>query len=303
MKPENKNYNNAKVVLRFGNELLLETKEKKIFRCFIRKSFKNIVTGDSVSYQRIKNDVVIDKLHERKNFLQKKDSYGKTKTLASNIDHVFVVIALQPKPQWELLDKYLVTAANMPAACSIIINKVDLDKNFMLSDIGYDLKTFTNLKYPVFITSAHTNIGLKKLNNKLDGSVSIFVGQSGVGKSSLIKALLPDQEIRIGELSGASGSGKHTTTNVALYNLTHGGQILDSPGVRTFEPDITEFEQIDRGFIEINQNKNKCKFNNCRHVDEPECAIKEAIDENRIDARRYASYVKMCSDLKNRKNY
>jgi len=303
MSPDDKKNNNAKVVLRFGNELLLETKERKIFRCFVRKLYKDIVTGDLVSYKIINKDAVIDKLHERQNFLQKKDTYGKTKTLASNIDHIFVVIALQPKPQWELLDQYLVAATNMPAECSIIINKVDLDKNFMLSEIGYDLKTFTNLKYPIYITSAHNGVGLKKLNNNLKDSVNIFVGQSGVGKSSLINALIPDQQIRVGQLSDASGSGKHTTTNVALYNLAHGGQILDSPGVRIFEPNITDLDQIDRGFIEIDQQRNKCKFNNCRHVNEPKCAVKQAIEENRIDARRYASYLKMCDQLKIRKNY
>ena len=216
--------------------------------------------------------------------------------MAANIDQMIVVCSLVPKPNSYLIDRYLVAAENLPAQPLILINKIDLldDKNeHVVNDIN---SIYEAIGYRVLETSAIHNTGIDELQSVLADATSILVGLSGVGKSSLVKNLLPDIEIRIGEISQASYEGKHTTTVSTFYTLPTGGNLIDSPGVRDFSPVKLNTEQILNGFVELRPYRGHCKFANCSHRDEPGCAITEALETGAISLQRVNSFRKMLLD-------
>ena len=207
-----------------------------------------------------------------------------------------MVCSLVPRPNSYLIDRYLVAAENLPATPVIVINKIDLldeENEHVVNDIN---TIYDTIGYRVVETSALRSTGLDELQAMLAGSTSILVGLSGVGKSSLVKDLLPDIDIRIGEISEASREGKHTTTVSTLYALPTGGYLIDSPGVRDFSPVNLDKEQIMNGFIELRPYRGMCKFANCSHTNEPGCAITEALEKGEINPRRVNSFRKMLTD-------
>ncbi len=292
---------NGTVITHHGKELIVRSDTNETINCQLRQNLGTIVCGDRVVYEYIdpgsepKTAVVIA-LAERDNILQKSGFGGKAKAVAANIDQVIVVCSLVPKPNSYLIDRYLVAAENLPARPLIVINKIDLldeENEHVVNDINTIYET---IGYRVLETSATRNTGIEELQSMLAGSTSILVGLSGVGKSSLVKDLLPDIEIRIGEISEASKEGKHTTTVSTLYSLPTGGQLIDSPGVRDFSPINLDKEQILHGFIELKPYRGKCKFANCSHTNEPGCAITEALEEGEVNQQRVNSFRKMLTD-------
>ena len=289
------------VITHHGKELIVVNTNHETIACQLRQNLGTIVCGDRVAFQFIDphsepKSAVVVALTERDNLLQKAGFAGKAKAVAANIDQVIVVCALIPNPNSYLIDRYLVAAENLPARPVIVINKIDLldDENeHIVNDIN---SIYTSIGYRVLETSATRNTGIDELQSILVDSTSILVGLSGVGKSSLVKDLLPDIDIRIGEISQASKEGKHTTTVSTLYSLPTGGNLIDSPGVRDFTPLNLDKQQILNGFIELKAYRGQCKFSNCSHTNEPGCAITQALENGEVSAQRVNSFRNMLAD-------
>jgi ribosome biogenesis GTPase len=194
-----------------------------------------------------------------------------------------------------MLDQMLVAASALPCEAIVIINKTDLACHTV--DLTTLADVYHSIGYSVLYTSAKECTGINELETQLANKTTIFVGQSGMGKSSLINILLPHLDIRIGEVSKASSLGKHTTSNTTLYRIDTGGELIDSPGVRDFKPSINSLEQLTRGYIEFSTYLGQCRFRNCTHIVEPGCALKGAAKLGKISPRRFCSYQNLARDL------
>lgn len=286
------------VVSHHGRKLVVETDDNTQYSCKLRQNLGDIACGDSVVIQLDeKENAVVVAVNERKNLLEKTGFAGQAKTVAANIGQVVIVCSVEPEPNAYLIDRYLTAAENLPAEALIVINKIDLLNDDNRNTIEAIKQTYQNIGYRLIETSIKKNTGLDELKQALQNTTSILVGLSGVGKSSLVKMLLPDIDIRIGEISVASKEGKHTTTVSSLYHLPDGGALIDSPGVRDFTPWNRDKEDIVKGFIELKPYQGYCKFSNCSHTTEPGCAITEALVKGELSQQRVNSFKKMLEDL------
>ncbi len=292
----------GRVIARYGAELLVEIPPHTRVRCTAKRKFDQVACGDNVTIALAEhgNARLMD-IAPRKNALTRPDHRHRLKTIAANIDQLVVVVSWRPAPFWELLDRYLVTAHQLDASAVVVMNKEDLAGQYASAEALEALKEYACIGYPVIRTVAMTDAvmqegGLSDLQKILNGKTNILVGQSGVGKSSLANALLPDKEIMVGEIS-QFGEGRHTTTTTTLYALPGGGELVDSPGVRDFVlPDITK-SQLREGFREYAAYSSGCKFNNCTHAHEPGCRVREAVEMGELAGRRYQRYLKLLADI------
>ena len=282
---ENDKEYTGKVITRYGQRQLVETNNGEIFQCLSRQNIGFSVAGDEVLFQKTKQDeAIVTAIYPRRNELQRKD-----KLIAANVDQLWLVIALEPHYEFDLIDRYLIMAENSNLPIGIVINKIELSKNE--KQLNEDFEHYINLGYEIHSLSVKSGINVDTFKEKLVNKSHIFLGQSGVGKSSLINSLIPDLELRVNEISIKSKLGKHTTTNTTLYHIPSGGDLIDSPGVREFQLDNLSEEQIVRGFREFKALSDKCRFRNCRHINEPDCAIKVALENGDISNNRYESYL------------
>jgi len=282
---ENDKEYTGKVITRYGQRQLVETNNGEIFQCLSRQNIGFSVAGDEVLFQKTKQDeAIVTAIYPRRNELQRKD-----KLIAANVDQLWLVIALEPHYEFDLIDRYLIMAENSNLPIGIVINKIELSKNE--KQLNEDFEHYINLGYEIHSLSVKSGINVDTFKEKLVNKSHIFLGQSGVGKSSLINSLIPDLELRVNEISIKSKLGKHTTTNTTLYHIPSGGDLMDSPGVREFQLDNLSEEQIVRGFREFKALSDKCRFRNCRHINEPDCAIKVALENGDISNNRYESYL------------
>jgi len=215
----------------------------------------------------------------------------KNKLIATNIDQLWLVVATEPHYQFELIDRYLILAENSNLPINIIVNKIELLNE--LDQLSQDFSLYQNINYQVHFISIKKQLNLESLKDQLANKTNIFLGQSGVGKSSLINTLIPDLEIRINEISSKSKRGKHTTTNTTIYHIPSGGDLIDSPGIREFQLDDFDAIQIVNGFREFKALIGKCRFRNCQHINEPDCAVKVALDSGDIHPSRYENYLNL----------
>jgi ribosome biogenesis GTPase len=287
----------GQVISNFGQSLVVESADHSLHRCVSRQNLGAIVCGDRVIWQATQSgEGVIVAIEPRRSLLQKPGFGGKLKAMAANIDQNIIVSAVKPEPRSYLIDRYLVAAENLPATPVILFNKIDLLDDSNRNTIEQLENQYHDIGYQVIRASKTSDHGFDQLDETLKEKTSIMVGLSGVGKSSLIQHLLPDLDIRIGELSAASGEGTHTTTSSTLYNLPCGGTLIDSPGVRNFGLWNMSSEDMLRGFRELHPYIGQCKFSNCKHESEPGCAILQALQEHKISAQRFASLQKMCAE-------
>ena len=292
----------ARIISHHGRQLYAETEDFEKIKCKIRQNLGDIACGDYVLLQQALNATgesqnVVVAVKERSNLLVKTGFAGAVKPVAANIGQLVIVTALLPRPNPYLIDRYLTSAENLPAKAIIVINKVDLldDETKIMAD---ELtKLYESIGYHVICTSIKQNIGIDELSQALSNTTSILVGLSGVGKSSLVKAILPKEEIRIGETSKSTGEGKHTTTVSALYHLKDNGIIIDSPGVRDFTPINKSQNEITHGFIDVRQFHGACKFANCSHQNEPGCAMKEAVKNGDLNPQRFNNYLRLVAEF------
>lgn len=281
----------GRVIANFGASLIVQGESGTTLRCVPRANLQLLVSGDRVVYQAAgETEGVVTALLPRDTVLERPDFSARPKPLAANIDRMVVVTAVQPELDLYLLDRYLVAAELAGTPPLILVNKTDLADHESLKSIRRRVSDYERMGYCVLFVSTKREHGLDELLADLSGHTCIFVGQSGVGKSSLIKALLPDREIRIGELSEASGQGRHTTTATMLYHLPSGGDLIDSPGVREFGLFETDPHRIADGFVEFSPYLGRCRFRDCHHNAEPGCALREGVRAGEITARRLESY-------------
>lgn len=290
------------VIVNYGKQLILEDQNGAFKRCVMRRNTGRIVCGDRVTWSDISpNEGVVEKRLPRDNVLARVINTGNTRPLAANIDQVIIVAAAEPELEPFLMDKYTVAAELTNAKPLLLINKVDLLDSHARTNIDRLLDEYREIGYQAIYTSAHKDIGMEAFAEQLVGHTSILVGQSGVGKSSLVMRLLPDLEISIGKLSEASRLGKHTTTATTLYSLPAGGRLIDSPGVRDFKLEAAEPERLMSGFREFSPFIGKCQFNDCRHMSEPGCAIKAGAQDGDISTRRLKSYQNLVNIFESKK--
>jgi ribosome biogenesis GTPase len=248
------------------------------------------VCGDRVTAEPIPNedDWLIKAIEDRTNALTRPNLRGDVEVLAANVELLVAVAAPSPDPDWFVVDRYIAAAEQMEVAAAIVYNKTDLVSEG--ADDSDALADYRRAGYPVLECSATDRIGLDSLGELLTGKTAIIVGQSGVGKSSLINVLMGGEEQRTAEISAKSGEGRHTTVNSVLLDLPGGGRVIDSPGVRDYAPAFESAAAVAAGFREIDRASHDCRFANCRHLKEPGCAVKAAVDDATIGARRYESY-------------
>jgi ribosome biogenesis GTPase len=258
-------------------------------RCHLRANLDTLVTGDRVVFCAGEPLGVVVARLARHSLLQRPDRHGLLKPVAANIDQVVIVIAPLPAPHAALLDRYLVACASMGAQPLIVINKCDLLADpVQASAMRELLAVYPGLGYRLMYLSAHGS--LHGLQSALCGRISVLVGQSGVGKTSLVNGLLPGRDRRVGALSAGSFKGRHTTTTAELHHLPAGGALIDSPGIREFGLDHLPREEVAQGFVEFRAHLGHCRFRNCEHREEPGCALLAAVDRGQISAARFSSY-------------
>jgi len=295
------------VVAHYGQQLAVQPLngngdgEEGEIRCHARANIDALVTGDRVLWRRADNNTgVVVALEPRHSVLKRPDNFGNLKPVAANIDCIIIVIAPVPEPHDNLIDRYLAAAEISEIAPFLVLNKKDLLTPDTRKQLEPMLERYRSLGYPVMAVSAEPgedkDTGMDELRAALVDRTSVFAGQSGVGKSSLIQQLLPEQSLRIGGLSDA-GKGTHTTTTARLYMLPDGGTIIDSPGIREFGLWHITPDELAWGFIDIRPLMGRCRFRNCTHLNEPGCALDAALKAGDLSATRLYSFRRILSDM------
>ena len=284
----------GRIVANYGKQLEVEILggplEGSIQRCHRRASVKNLVTGDLVLWKPDSADTgVVVSQCSRDNVFGRFDAEGKFKPLASNLDCVMIVFAALPKPFLNLIDRYLVAITNLKLDVFLVLNKIDLVDKAQNESLQKILEIYDDLGYPSLSVSAKNGDGIRILEKKLSGQTIVLVGQSGVGKSSLINRLGSHELAKVGNLSQSKYKGTHTTTTSRLFHLKN-FDLIDSPGIREFRLTKITRQEVIRGFPEIQSLAPNCKFRDCSHSGEPSCAIREGIDRGAISQERFDSY-------------
>ena len=254
---------------------------------------------DSLSDISLKNPAQISEVLDRKNYLIRKSTNlsRQSHVIAANVDMAFAVVSLYfPEIKLPFLDRMLVTCEVYGIPVTIVLNKVDLYREEAPQAVADFIDIYTNAGYRVVCTSARTGEGVDELRSLTCGNVCLFSGESGGGKSSLIKALDPTLDPKIGRISDVHLQGKHTTSLYEMYRLRTGGWVIDTPGLRGFGLVNLEKEEISRYFPEMLKISENCRFTPCTHTHEPGCAVKEAVEDGRISPERYSSYLGMIEE-------
>jgi ribosome biogenesis GTPase len=283
------------IVAHYGSQIDVEANQGEhqgqVFRCKLRSNLGNLVTGDRVSWRQAadQSGVVVAR-DPRHSELSRPNKYGELKPVAANIDQIVVTIAPKPHTYANLIDRYLVAAEASDIEPIILLNKTDILDADSKAHLEPMLERYEALGYRVIRASTKSQDGLAALLAILDQRVSVFVGQSGVGKSSLVNVLLPGTDLKVSALSEYHEQGIHTTTTAKLLHFPKGGDLIDSPGIREFGLWHMDSTTLIDSFREFRPFLGYCKFSNCSHQHEPGCALLKALEDGAIDPVRLASY-------------
>ena len=283
-------HESATVIATYSRRMGLRLSNGEVVDARIKGKRIKAVCGDSVIAEKIENesDWLITKINDRRNELTRPNMRGQVEVLAANIDTLVVVASVSPPPDWYIVDRYICAAEIMGVNVLVVFNKTDLLEGH---DIEIpELGEYRDIGLAVLECSAETGKGIDEIRNALSGQCAIVVGQSGVGKSSLINQMISDSQQRTADISSKTGEGRHTTVNSVMIPLQGGGSVIDSPGVRDYAPALATSTDAALGFREIAAAAQSCRFSNCRHLREPGCAVKNAVDEDTISYRRYESF-------------
>ncbi|MEY5069200.1 MAG: ribosome small subunit-dependent GTPase [Bacteroidota bacterium] len=266
------------------------------FRLKDIKTTNPIAVGDRVEFE-LEPELetgVITQLEERKNYIIRKsvNLSKQAQIIAANLDQAFLIVTLaSPRTSLGFIDRFLVTAEAYDIPASLIFNKLDLFSNEGLEILAEYEQIYTDLGYPCYHVSAKEGTNIEQIKTLLKDQVTLISGHSGVGKSTLINAILPEAEVKTGAVSDWSDKGQHTTTFAEMYTLPFGGYLIDTPGIRELGVFDIEPQELGRLFPEFRERMGDCRFHNCRHINEPGCAVLTALENGEIEPSRYDSYL------------
>jgi ribosome biogenesis GTPase len=291
-----------------GSWYTVKTLNGKVYECRIKgkfrikgiKSTNPISVGDIVDFElETKNDEVtgiIHRIQERKNYVIRKsvNLSKQTHIIASNVDQIFLLVTINNPPTFpSFIDRFLVSAEAYSIKTILLFNKIDTYDDDTLLEVKYLAAIYRKIGYECIGISAKTGKNIDKVKQLMIDKVSIFTGHSGVGKSTLINAIEPGLDLKTKEISEQHQQGQHTTTFAEMFDLSFGAKIIDTPGIKGFGVVDMEKEEVGDYFPEFFELKQHCKFNNCLHIHEPQCAVKEALENNEIAFSRYRSYLQI----------
>lgn len=282
----------GRIIAAFGRQYLAELPGGEILTCLTRGKKSEVACGDFVDIQpTAEAQGVIEAIQPRASLLYRSDAY-RQKIIAANVTQIVVVVAAEPPFSDELLARCLVAAYDQKLDVLIVLNKCDLAAQAAFA--RQQLAPYAGIGYRMLELSATQDAA--PLLPFLQGHTSVLVGQSGMGKSTLINGLLPDAKAATREISTVLNSGKHTTTHARLYHLNSNSDLIDCPGVQMFGLHHLSFGEIEQGFVEFAPYLGKCRFHDCRHTHEPNCALQQAVADGKIDARRFKLFQDISSE-------
>lgn len=281
----------ARIIAVYGRDLLVRDAAGAELRARPRGRRMSVVCGDDVLCERdaTHDEVIVTETLPRHTALYRSNLRGEAEPVVANVAHLFVVLAPKPVPDLFVVDRYVAAAASAHILPTLVLNKHDLPIDDALSAA---LAAYRKAGYRTLECSAKAGDGVDALIETSAGSVAALVGQSGVGKSSLVRRLVPQSQAEVGELD-RDEEGRHTTTTSRMFDLPRGGHLIDSPGVRDFAPAIDKLDPRTLGFVEVERLAPGCRFQDCLHMREPNCAVQNAAASGELDARRYESYRRM----------
>jgi ribosome biogenesis GTPase len=287
-----------------GSWYQVQTPNGQRYDCRIKGKFRiqgltttnPVAVGDKVDFELEpeQEQGVITKLFPRRNYIIRKsiNLSKQAQIIAANLDQAFLVVTLaSPRTSLGFIDRFLVTAEAYDIPASLVYNKLDMFSKQGLEILAEYKAVYQKLGYPCYEVSALKGTNIPALKDLLKDKITLFSGHSGVGKSSLMNALLPDLDLRTMEVSEWSDKGMHTTTFAEMYDLPGGGSIIDTPGIRELGVIDIEQQELSHFFPEMRDRMNQCRFNNCRHINEPGCAVLSAVESGDIEPSRYESYL------------
>ena len=285
------------IIGNISNIYKIET-ENRVFDCYARGKLKNEeitpIVGDKVEItitDTEKNTAIIERILPRRNYIKRPK--------ISNVDQIlFIISTKNPKPDLLMLDKQLAYMEKLEIEPIIVINKIDLEETYKSIQ-----ELYNKVGYKTLITSAKQKIGIEELRKTLKNKISVFSGNSGVGKSSLINALFNIDKTQEGEVSKKNKKGKNTTTDTKLYELEENTYIADTPGFSSFEINEIESTELDKCFREFKKEIQKCEFIGCTHIKEQKCGIKDAVQANKISQERYERYCNIYEELREKEKH
>ncbi|MDE5419853.1 ribosome small subunit-dependent GTPase A [Labilibaculum sp. DW002] len=292
------------VIKSTGSWYTVKTSDGTIHDCRIKGRFRMegirttnpISVGDIVEFNEDKDANVIVKIKDRKNYIIRKSTNlsKSSQIIAANIDHAFLIVTVNyPLTTTTFIDRFLAAAEAYNIPVNLVFNKVDRYRPNDMERLAELKGIYESIGYKCYEISAKEGTHLEIIREALKGKINLLSGHSGVGKSTLINHIQPGLELKTGEISESHSSGKHTTTFSEMFELDFGGYIIDTPGIRGFGTFNMEKEEMSHFFLEIFKISNSCQFNNCTHMHEPKCAVKEAVEIGKISMTRYESYLGM----------